>query len=119
MVSRFQLRIDAPPKIRLPRQYEYGFLVEAGEVIKLKVGVAGRPTPAISWSHNGEIITNSERCEITSNDKNSFLKISKATRKDRGEYNVRAINKMGEYNASFLVTVIAMIAHTGVIECRF
>lgn len=107
VVARFQLRIDAPPKIRLCRQYEDGYLVEAGEVIKLKVGIAGRPTPAISWSHNGEIINNSARCEITSNDKNSFLKITKATRKDRGEYNVRAINKLGEFNASFLVTVTA------------
>lgn len=107
VVTRFQLRIDAPPKIRLPRQYEDGYLIEAGEMIKLKVGIAGRPTPAISWSHNGEIINNSARCEITSNDKNSFLKISKATRQDRGEYNVRAINKLGEFNASFLVTVTA------------
>lgn len=107
VVTRFQLRIDAPPKIRLPRQYEDGYLIEAGEVIKLKVGIAGRPTPAISWSHNGDIINNSARCEITSNDKNSFLKITKATRKDRGEYNVRAINKLGEFNASFLVTVTA------------
>lgn len=107
VVARFQLRIDSPPKVRLPRQYEDGYLVEAGEVIKLKVGIAGRPTPAISWSHNSEIVNNSARCEITSNDKNSFLKITKATRKDRGEYNVRAINKLGEFNASFLVTVTA------------
>lgn len=107
VVTRFQLRIDAPPKIRLPRQYEDGYLVEAGEVIKLKVGIAGRPTPAISWSHNGEIINNGGRFEITSNDKNSFLKITKAIRIDRGEYNVRAINKLGEFNASFLVTVTA------------
>lgn len=107
VVTRFQLRIDAPPKIRLPRQYEDGYLVEAGEVIKLKVGIAGRPIPAISWSHNGEIVKNDGRCEITTNDKNSFLKISKATRIDRGEYNVRAINKLGEFNASFLVTVTA------------
>lgn len=105
VVARFQLHIDAPPKIRLPRQYEDGYLVEAGEVIKLKVGIAGRPSPAISWSHNGEIITNSARCEITSNDKNSFLKITKATRKDRGEYKIVAISKLGEYSASFLVTV--------------
>lgn len=107
VVTRFQLRIDAPPKIRLPRQYEDGYLIEAGEIIKLKVGIAGRPTPAISWSHNGDIINNDKRCEITTNDKNSFLKINKATRKDRGEYNVRAINKLGEFNASFLVTVTA------------
>lgn len=107
VVTRFQLKIDAPPKIRLPRQYEDGYLIEAGEVIKLKVGIAGRPTPAISWSHNGEMIINDGRCEITTNDKNSFLKIIKANRKDRGEYNVRAINKLGEFNASFLVTVTA------------
>lgn len=107
VVTRFQLRIDAPPKIRLPRQYEDGYLVEAGETIKLKVGIAGRPTPAISWSHNNEVITNGGRYEITTNDKNSFLKIIKAMRKDRGEYNVRAINKLGEFNASFLVTVTA------------
>lgn len=107
VVTRFQLRIDAPPKIRLPRQYEDGYLVEAGEVIKLKVGIAGRPIPAISWSHNGEIVKNDGRCEITTNDKNSFLKIVKATRNDRGEYNIRAINKLGEFNASFLVTVTA------------
>ncbi|XP_031619556.1 muscle M-line assembly protein unc-89 [Contarinia nasturtii] len=107
VVTRFQLRIDAPPKIRLPRQYEDGYLVEAGEIIKLKVGLAGRPTPGICWSHNGDVIKNGGRYEITTNDKNSFLKITKATRKDRGEYNVRAINKLGEFNASFLVTVTA------------
>lgn len=107
VVARFQLRIDAPPKIRLPRQYEDGYLVEAGEVIKLKVGIAGRPTPSISWTHNGEIVKNEGRFEITANDKNSFLKIVKAARSDRGEYNVRALNKLGEFNTSFLVTVTA------------
>lgn len=108
VATRMRLRIEAPPKIRLPRQYEDGFLVEAGEVIKLKVGLAGRPTPSIAWMHNGEIIkSNDGRHEITTNDKNSFLKITKATRADRGEYNVRAVNKLGEFNASFLVTVTA------------
>lgn len=108
VVTRMRLKIEAPPKIRLPRQYEDGFLVEAGESIKLKVGIAGRPTPSIAWMHNGEIITNNDgRHEITTNDKNSFLKITKAVRSDRGEYNVRALNKLGEFNASFLVTVTA------------
>lgn len=108
VATRMRLRIDAPPRIRLPRQYEDGFLVEAGEVIKLKVGIAGRPAPSIAWMHNGEIIkSNDGRHEITTNDKNSFLKITKAVRSDRGEYNVRAVNKLGEFNASFLVTVTA------------
>lgn len=107
VITRMRLRIEAPPKIRLPRQYEDGFLVEAGEMIRLKVGIAGRPTPMISWSHNGEIIRHGGRYELSSNDKNSFLKIINAIRNDRGEYNVRAINKLGEFNSSFLVTVTA------------
>lgn len=107
VITRMSLKIEAPPKIRLPRQYEDGFLVEAGEMIRLKVGIAGRPTPMISWSHNGEIIRNGGRYELSSNDKNSFLKITNATRNDRGEYNVRAINKLSEFNSSFLVTVTA------------
>lgn len=107
VVTRFYLRIDAPPKIRLPRQYEDGLLVEAGESIKLKVGLAGRPIPVITWLHNNEIVTSGDRNEITTNDKNSFLKLTKVTRTDRGEYNVRAINKLGEFGASFLVTVTA------------
>lgn len=107
VVSKFLLKIDAPPKIRLPRQYEDGFLVEAGETIKLKVGLAGKPIPVVYWLHDNEIIRSGGRYEIITNEKNSFLKIGKVTRKDRGEYNVRAINKLGEFNSSFLVTVTA------------
>lgn len=107
IITRMRLRIEAPPKIRLPRQYEDGFLVEAGETIRLKVGIAGRPAPVITWSHNGEVVRNGGRNELSSNDKNSFLRIINAARSDRGEYNIRAINKLGEFNSSFLVTVTA------------
>lgn len=101
------LSIDAYPKIRLPRQYEDGLIIEADEVIRLKVGLAGQPTPLVEWSHNGELLTNGGRYEIETSDKNSSLRISNAQRSDRGEYNLRAINKLGEDYASFLVTVTA------------
>ncbi|XP_062540641.1 serine/arginine repetitive matrix protein 1 isoform X2 [Armigeres subalbatus] len=101
------LSIDAYPKIRLPRQYEEGLIVEADEVIRLKVGVAGQPIPIVEWSHNGELIPNEGRYEIETNDKNSSLRIANAERSDRGEYNLRAFNKLGEDYASFLVTVTA------------
>lgn len=105
--SKSMLTIEAPPKIRLPRQYEDGLIIEAEEVIRLKVGIAGRPTPDVIWSHNGEILTNGDRYEVTNSDKNSSLKITNSNRADRGEYNLRAINKLGEDNSSFLVTVTA------------
>lgn len=105
VISRAQLKLEAMPKIRLPRQYEEGLLIEADEVVRLKVGIGGRPSPMIVWCHNGEIIKSGGRYEVVTNDKNSSLKIASAKRSDRGEYNLRAINKLGEDNVSFLVTV--------------
>lgn len=105
--TRAKLTIEAPPKIRLPRQYEDGLIIEAEEVTRLKVGIAGRPPPIIQWSHNGELIENNERYEVITNDKNSSLKILNTNRTDRGEYNLRASNELGEDSSSFLVTVTA------------
>lgn len=76
-------------------------------MIRLKVGIAGRPPPIVQWSHNGELIENNDRYEVVTNDKNSTLKISNTNRTDRGEYNLRASNELGEDSTSFLVTVTA------------
>ncbi|KAG5873324.1 hypothetical protein JTB14_005304 [Gonioctena quinquepunctata] len=103
--SKAKLTIEAPPSIRLPRNYEEGLLFDIGEVIRLKVSTAGRPTPLVLWSHNGESIRNNDRCEVESDDKTSILKIIDAVRGDRGEYQVKAVNKLGEDIQSFLVTV--------------
>lgn len=107
VVTEANLKVEAPPKIRLPRQYEDGLLVEAGETMRLKVGIAGRPTPNIIWSHNGEAIRGGPRIDLLTNEKNSFLKVSNVVRADRGEYHLRAVNKLGEFTTSFLVTVTA------------
>lgn len=116
--TKANLTIEAPPKIRLPRQYEDGLIIEAEEVIRLKVGLAGRPTPTVIWTHNGEMIESNGRYEITNNDKNSSLKITNSNRTDRGEYNLRAINKLGEDNSSFLVTVTARPTQPGKVAIK-
>lgn len=103
--TKARLSLEAPPSIRLPRQYEDGLLFEIGEVVRLKVSVAGRPTPLVFWSHDGESIQNNDRYEIEYIDKSSVLKIGEATRTDRGEYQIKAVNKIGEDLASFLVTI--------------
>lgn len=96
----------APPKIRLPRQYEDGLLFEQDETIRLKVSVAGRPLPTVTWYHDNEIVVaDSGHILETSESGESALKITAAKRKDRGEYTVKATNKLGEDVASFLVTV--------------
>ncbi|XP_034102726.1 muscle M-line assembly protein unc-89 [Drosophila albomicans] len=107
VVTKSRLLVQAPPKIRLPRTYEDGLIVEAEEVVRLKVGVAGQPPPAITWLHEGEVIVPGDRFEVSNTEKNSLLKIDNVQRADRGEYMVRAWNKLGEDIASFLVTVTA------------
>ncbi|XP_039287688.1 neurofilament medium polypeptide [Nilaparvata lugens] len=104
-VTKATLTIQAPPSIRLPRQYEEGLLFEKDEVIRLKVTVAGKPLPAVTWHHNGEPIVNNNRCEVSTNERFAMLKMDEARRSDRGEYQVRAANQLGEDTASFLVTV--------------
>lgn len=107
VATKSQLMVQAPPKIRLPRTYEDGLIVESGEVLRLKVGVAGQPSPAVTWLHEGEVVPNSGRFEISNTDRNSLLKIDSIQRDDRGEYSVRAWNRLGEDVTSFLVTVTA------------
>lgn len=115
-VTIAELKVEAPPRIRLPRQYEDGLLIEAGETMRLKVGIAGRPTPTIAWSHNGEAISSGPRIDLLTNEKNSFLKIANTTRADRGEYHLRAVNKLGEFSTSFLVTVTAKPSPPGKVK---
>lgn len=103
--TKAKLAVEAPPTIRLPRQYEDGLLFEIGELIRLKVSIAGRPTPLVFWTHDGESIKNNDRYEIEYIDKSSILKINEAKREDRGEYQVKAVNKLGDDVQSFLVTV--------------
>lgn len=71
----------------------------------MKVSLAGKPSLAVTWYHDGELISKDERHVFEAMDGESILKIPDAKRKDRGEYTVKATNKLGEDTASFLVTV--------------
>lgn len=82
----------------------YVFL-HSGEIMRFKVSVAGRPTPLVFWSHNGETIQNNDRYEIENADKASTLRVGDARRTDRGDYQIKAVNTLGEDIVSFLVTV--------------
>ncbi|XP_066257565.1 uncharacterized protein MnM [Euwallacea similis] len=105
VTTKAKLTVEAPPSVRLPRNYEEGLLFEIGELIRLKVSVVGRPTPIVFWSHNGESLQNNERHEVEYADKTCTLKITDAQRSDRGEYQIKAANQLGSDSASFLVTI--------------
>jgi len=97
--------IAAPPRIRLPRQYEEGLIFEKGEAIRLKVSTAGRPPPAVTWFHNNEMMVTGGRVDITDTPHGSSIKVRDACREDRGEYVVKGANKIGEDSVAFLVTI--------------
>ncbi|XP_046822486.1 titin homolog [Vespa crabro] len=103
--TKARLILEAFPKIRLPRQYEDGLLFEQDETIRLKVSLAGRPPPTVAWFHDGEPLSQDTRHIFETMDGESVLKIPDAKRFDRGEYTVKARNKLGEDSSSFLVTV--------------
>ncbi|XP_072764145.1 uncharacterized protein [Anoplolepis gracilipes] len=105
IATRAKLILEASPRIRLPRQYEDGLLFEQDETIRLKVSLAGKPPPIVTWFHDGELISKDARHVFEVMDGESVLKIPDAKRIDRGEYIVKATNKLGEDVASFLVTV--------------
>ncbi|XP_012166068.3 titin [Bombus terrestris] len=111
--TKARLILEAPPKIRLPRQYEDGLLFEQDETIRLKVSLAGRPPASVIWYHDGEVVSSDERHIFETMDGESILKIPDAKRIDRGEYTVKAINKLGEDTSSFLVTVTDRPARPG------
>ncbi|CAB0005657.1 unnamed protein product [Nesidiocoris tenuis] len=87
-VTKARLSLEAPPSIRLQRQYEDGLIFELGEVIRLKVAVSGRPQPDVAWFHDGEQLTADGRIEMAVTDKHALVKIADATRLDRGEYQI-------------------------------
>uniref|UniRef100_T1H2B8 Titin n=1 Tax=Megaselia scalaris TaxID=36166 RepID=T1H2B8_MEGSC len=119
VATRCKLVVEAPPKIRLPRNYEEGLIVEADEVLRLKVGIAGQPQPEIQWIHEGQVISPKDiRYEVATSDKNSAIKINNVKRQDRGEYTVRASNKLGDDVASFLVTVTAKPEAPGKVKLK-
>ncbi|XP_045464090.1 uncharacterized protein LOC123673563 [Harmonia axyridis] len=105
--TKCKLTIEAPPAIKLPKSYQDpdGIIFEIGETIKMNVTVTGRPTPLIFWSHDGESIQNNDRYDIEYNDKIASVRIENALRSDRGEYRIKAVNKLGQDGASFLVTI--------------
>ncbi|XP_060843297.1 muscle M-line assembly protein unc-89 [Rhopalosiphum padi] len=104
-ITKARLRLEAPPMVRLPQDYEDGLLLEQNEPMRLKVSVSGRPLPQVTWLHDGEEIRGGDRFEVIHTDKYAALKLACVKRSDRGCYQIQAVNPLGEHMASFLVTV--------------
>ncbi|KAF2361291.1 Fibronectin type III, partial [Trinorchestia longiramus] len=103
--SQAILKVQAPPNITLPPQYEQGLIFDTDELIRLRVPYFGRPQPTASWSHNGKQIKIADRFSSDVSEKFVTLKIGSGCRADMGMYQLLLENPHGSAQASFFITV--------------
>lgn len=97
----------APPNIEFGQEYFEGVAIKAGESIKLKVTITGRPTPKIIWFRDDVELTK-KMVDITTAAGISTLFIRDADRSHRGVYAIEAKNHSGTKKEQIKVEVFGM-----------
>lgn len=101
------LSILVSPNIEFGQEYFEGVSIKAGENIRLKVTITGRPTPKVTWYRDNIELTK-KMVDITTISGSSTLFIRDADRSHRGLYTVEAINPSGSKKESVKVEVFGM-----------
>lgn len=99
--------LTAAPNIEFGQEYFEGVAIKAGENIKLKVTISGRPTPKIKWFRDDVELTK-KMVDITTIAGSSTLFIRDADRSHRGVYAVEAKNHCGTKKEQIKVEVFGM-----------
>lgn len=94
----------AAPHIEFGPEYFEGLTVKAGDNIRVKVTITGRPVPKVVWYRDGVEITK-KMMDIVTVSGYSTLFIRDADRTHRGLYTVEAINGSGSKKEDLLVQV--------------
>jgi hypothetical protein len=88
--------------------------VVEGNAVMLKCSSQGIPNPKITWSRNGHLLTPSRRIRIL---QSGALQISRAMRRDHGQYTCRAQNKVGYITISARLVIKSKSESTNFIGC--
>lgn len=94
----------ASPNIEFGPEYFEGLTVKAGDNIRLKVTITGRPIPKVIWYRDGVEITK-KMMDIINIAGSSTLFVRDADRTHRGLYTVEATNGSGSKKENILVQV--------------
>lgn len=105
----FFLPFTAAPNIEFGQEYFEGVSIKAGDNIKLKVTITGRPTPKIKWFRDDVELTK-KMVDITTTAGSSTLFIRDADRSHRGLYTVEAKNQCGTKKEQIKVEVFGMLS---------
>uniref|UniRef100_A0A1A9V0P1 Twitchin n=1 Tax=Glossina austeni TaxID=7395 RepID=A0A1A9V0P1_GLOAU len=95
---------NTPPKI--DRNYMLDVKIRAGNTVEYDIPVSGEPVSNKEWSHEGQIVINTDRFKIVSEDYRTKLRIVDTKRADTGVYTLTARNINGIDNATVKVTVL-------------
>lgn len=79
---------------------------KAGVAVKLKLGISGKPLPAIEWFKNGKEIQTSAQISIENTSEFSSVLIKDASRVNTGLYELKLKNAMGSASASIRVQML-------------
>ncbi|CAB4058332.1 TTN [Lepeophtheirus salmonis] len=104
-VTTSQLIIETPPRFDVPENYQEGLIFRQDELIRLKVGIVGKPAPKIVWFFEDEPITQGSDLSIETLENYTAIRIPEAKRWHCGEFRCYAENENGEDAISILVTV--------------
>lgn len=99
--------LSVAPNIEFGQEYFEGVSIKAGENIRLKVTITGRPTPKVTWFRDNIELTK-KMVDITTISGSSTLFIRDADRSHRGLYTVEATNPSGNKKESMNVEVFGM-----------
>lgn len=94
----------AAPNIEFGPEYFEGLTVKAGDNIRVKVTVTGRPVPKVVWYRDDVEITK-KLMDIINVPGSSTLFVRDADRSHRGLYTVEATNGSGTKKESILIQV--------------
>lgn len=107
-INNYYVLFSVAPNIDFGKEYFEGLTVKAGDKIKLKVNVTGRPTPHVKWFKDGEEIDRRMMIDITTTNGLSMLFIRDADRNHCGIYSVEAKNASGSKKEDIHVQVLGM-----------
>lgn len=86
-------------------EYFDGLIIKAGESLRIKALVQGRPVPRVTWFKDEVEIEKRMNMEITDVLGSTSLFVRHATRDHRGVYRVEAKNSSGTAKADITVKV--------------
>ena len=85
--SKGKLAVEAPPQLHLDERFKDSITLKTNTSAIIEVPFTGSPLPEVSWRFNGGKFSDSRRIKEETIRGMTSLTISRADRKDSGDYN--------------------------------